>query len=115
MNERIKELRKALKMTQAAFAGALGVSRDTVANIECARIEIKDIFIVSICREFGASEEWLRNGTGDMFRQTDEDFGAICAEIGANDENAKNALLKYAELTPEDKKLFWDFVEKFLK
>lgn len=73
MCERIKILRKTLKLTQQAFAESLGVSRDTIANVEGGRIEIKDIFILSICREFNVNENWLRTGEGEMFIELSRD------------------------------------------
>lgn len=73
MCERIKILRKTLKLTQQAFAESLGVSRDTIANVEGGRIEIKDIFILSICREFDVNENWLRTGEGEMFIELSRD------------------------------------------
>lgn len=115
MKDRIKQVRKYQKLTQTAFGDILGVKGNTITGYETGTRNPTDTVIKSICREFGVNEEWLRTGEGEMLKNEDKDFGAICAEIGANDENAKNALLKYAELTPEDKKLFWDFVEKFLK
>lgn len=73
MCERIKILRKTLKLTQQAFAETLGLSRDTIANVEGGRIEIKDIFILSICREFNVNETWLRTGEGEMFIELSRD------------------------------------------
>lgn len=73
MCERIKILRKTLKLTQQAFAETLGLSRDTIANVEGGRIEIKDIFILSICREFNVNENWLRTGEGEMFIELSRD------------------------------------------
>ncbi len=71
MNERIRELRKELKLSQAEFGAKIGVSRDTVANIEGGRIDIKDIFVKSICKGFHVNETWLRTGEGEMFVQLD--------------------------------------------
>ena len=73
MCERIKILRKTLKLTQQAFAETLGLSRDTIANVEGGRIEIKDIFILSICREFNVNETWLRTDEGEMFIELSRD------------------------------------------
>ena len=39
MNERIKELRKTLRLTQQEFADALSVKRNTVATYEMGRNE----------------------------------------------------------------------------
>lgn len=69
--ERVKYLRKQeLKITQEDFAVALGISRSNVGNIEVGRINITDRVIQDICEKYNVSEEWLRNGTGEMFIQT---------------------------------------------
>ena len=68
MNERIKELRKTLGFTQQEFADRIGVKRNTVATYEMGRSMPSDSAISLICREFSISEDWLRNGNGDMFK-----------------------------------------------
>lgn len=68
MNERIKELRKTLGFTQQEFADRIGVKRNTVATYEMGRSMPSDSAISLICREFSVSEDWLRNGNGDMFK-----------------------------------------------
>ncbi|RGG00908.1 XRE family transcriptional regulator [Ruminococcus sp. AF27-12AA] len=72
MNERIKQLRKVLDLTQQKFADKLGVKRNTVGQWECGINAITDRVIFSICREFDVSEEWLRTGEGEMFEQLTE-------------------------------------------
>ena len=67
MNERLKELRKALHLTQKAFAGKIGAKQNTVATYEMGRNNPSDPVIHSICIAFGVNENWLRNGVGDMF------------------------------------------------
>ena len=66
IGERIKELRKALGMTQEKFAERIGLKRNSVALIELGR-DTSDQTIFAICREFRVNEEWLRTGAGDMF------------------------------------------------
>ena len=67
MKERIKELRKKLGLNQTEFGEKLGIKQSSVAGYERgARIPL-DTVIASICREFNVNEEWLRNGTGEMF------------------------------------------------
>lgn len=68
MNERIKELRKTLGFTQQEFADKIGVKRNTVATYEMGRSVPSDSAISLICREFNVNEDWLRNGSGEMFR-----------------------------------------------
>lgn len=68
MDERIKELRKELGMNQAEFGGKIGVAPNTISTYENGTRTLSDAIIKSICREFGASETWLRTGAGEMFR-----------------------------------------------
>ena len=67
IGERIKKLRKTLDLTQQEFASKIGVKRNTVATYEMGRTEPSASGISLICREFGVSETWLRNGEGEMF------------------------------------------------
>lgn len=119
MHERIKKLRKEyLKLSQAEFGDKLGVSRSVINNIErnvLARPDQKLSLIKLMCKEFNVNEEWLREGTGDMFESINLDFGKICLKIGTSDPKAKAAIMKYYELSLEDKELFWKFMERFMK
>ena len=71
MKDRIKQLRKSLDMTQQVFADRLGVQRNTIAMYEMGRTSPSDAIIISMCREFNVNEDWLRNGTGEMFIEMD--------------------------------------------
>ncbi len=72
MNERIKELRKRLNLTQQEFADRLSIKRGAVANYEVGRNTPSDSVIALICREFNVSERWLREGEGEMFIPQDD-------------------------------------------
>lgn len=73
MHERIRKLRRTLDLTQEKFAERIGIKRNTVATYESGRNEPVDSVVALICREFHVNEEWLRNGTGEMFAQDSED------------------------------------------
>lgn len=81
MKNRIKELRKINCLSQSEFGQKIGVSRDTVANLESGRIEFKDIFIYSICKEFNVNEEWLRTGQGEMYIPPDDETAALVENL----------------------------------
>ena len=87
MKERIKMLRKALDMTQQDFADHLGVKRNTVGQWECGINHVSNHSIVFICKEFNVNEEWLRNGSGDMFLSG-------CMPISNNKPSARLKLLR---------------------
>lgn len=69
MNERIKELRKALGLTLERFGEALGVGKTAINKIESGQNNVTDQMFKSICREFDVNEEWLRTGEGEMFKE----------------------------------------------
>lgn len=69
MNERIKELRNVLKLTQQGFADKVGTSRSNIACYETGKNTPSDAVISLICKEFCVNEDWLRNGAGEMFKE----------------------------------------------
>lgn len=115
MNERLKAIRENLKMSRAEFGEKLGISGDVVNNLERGRVEIKEDRIKLICSIFAINEKWLRTGEGEMYEDSDIDFAEICLKIGIKDEKAKQAIIDYWNLSENDKNLFWNFYERFLK
>lgn len=73
MNDRIKELRKSLNLTQQEFANRLNTSRNNIAGYEAGNREPSNAAINNICREFNVNENWLRTGEGDPFIEIDEE------------------------------------------
>ena len=67
MKERLKEIRAYFDLNMEDFAGRLGMSRSSISLLESGQRNMTSQFISAVCREYGVSEEWLRNGTGDMF------------------------------------------------
>ena len=74
MDERLKKLRKVLDLTQHEFAARIGVKQNTIATYEMGKGRVPSSqTLKSICREFNVNEEWLRDGTGDMFVELSRD------------------------------------------
>ena len=67
MNERLKQLRKALKSTQKEFAARLGTSWKRVSEWENGARGLTVSRICQICAEFNVRREWLEHGEGEMF------------------------------------------------
>ena len=67
INDRIKDLRKQLGLSQTEFGKKLGVTRAVVINIELNKVPPKEIFIEHACDIFNVNREWLLSGTGEMF------------------------------------------------
>ena len=105
MNNRLKELRKALGLTQSEFSDKIGIKRNSYANYEIGRNTPIDAVIHSICREYRVSEKWLRTGEGDMFLPFDDETRLIhWAHEVFTDESAdfqRRFALMMTELTPD--------------
>ena len=115
MKERIRKLRKHLDLTQQDFADRLSVKRGAIANYEIGRNEPTDAVISLICREFNVREEWLRDGTGEMFIEMDKEdmlmewAGRV---LGSESSTFKKKFVKMLMSLSEDE---WEFLERKAK
>lgn len=117
IGERIKEIRTENNMTLEKFGERLGMQKSAISKWERGENNIPEQMIKSICREFDINEDWLRNGTGPKKPELDMDieYGRICAELGITDQRAKKIIMNYAKFTPEDKQLFWSYIDTLLQ
>lgn len=70
--ERVRFLRKTLGLTLEQFGDSIGLKPSSLSNIESGVCSLTNLNTLTICREFNVNQEWLLNGTGDIFRSTDE-------------------------------------------
>ncbi len=110
MNERIKEIRKALSLTLEEFGKELGVTRSAIGHIENGIRNITEQMILSICREFNVNENWLRYGEGEMFETSPEtELKVFCEEYKLNHLEC-TILEKYLNLSNNERKAVFNFV-----
>lgn len=101
MDERIKQLRRELGVTQQAFADRLRISRNNIAGYEVGKSEPGDAVISLICREFNVNEIWLRTGVGEMFLQSSSfNLGDFAKSHGMT-ELEEEILKVYFEMDPK--------------
>lgn len=105
-NERVKQLRKSLDLTLEKFGDRLGVTKVAISNIENGKRAVTEQMSKAICREFNVSEDWLRNGVGDMFKQRDGSFSEILSELDDSDDDfIKSFITVYMELDEDSKEV----------
>ena len=110
VNQRIRELRRELGISQDAFAARIGMTRGAITNIELNKLEPKELLIPLICKEFGCDEIWIRTGEGTMFRERSwqEEVAKYVGEVrssqGAGAELQKMIIEFFAKI-PQD---MWD-------
>lgn len=119
MDERMKELRKALGLTQQEFSERIGVKRNTVAQYEMGRNPPNETVITLICREFGVSEEWLRTGEGEMFKpkSRNEELFEFAAKVAEGDPGSiqSQLLAVMARLTDEQWEVLAQVAHEFVE
>lgn len=107
--ERLKEIRRYYRLTQTEFAQKLYLSRNYIAVLELERKPLNNRIASMICDKLRVRLEWLLNGTGDMMQSSDP-----TPTPEEQDENLQKIIYKYSTLSPADKKLLADFIDRFL-
>ena len=110
MRTRLKQIRKAKKMSQEEFSKRLGISRSHLAGLESgAKSNITDRLINDICREFNVNREWLETGTGEMFNDPledlviDDEIREMAKIYSQLDDNMKQTVLRFMKSSLNNK------------
>lgn len=116
MNERLKVLRKVLKLSQDAFGERIGLSGGGISLLEMGKRNITEQNVKSICREFNVSYFWLTKGDGEMFMDSDDDIIETIDRImiGEN-EFHKNLFKTFARLDADELLALERIIEKFIE
>lgn len=69
INQRIKEIRTTLGLSQAKFSKAIAVSNGYIAGIELEKRTVNERLIKLICSTYDVRESWLKTGEGAMFTE----------------------------------------------
>lgn len=118
MNERFKELRKFLKLSQEEFGKRIGITKASVSRLESGENNPSDQTVMLICNGFNVNETWLRTGEGEMFRERSmedvlTDFMKDLSFEG--DESFKKRFVQaIAQMSDEGWKSFEKWLNEFL-
>lgn len=120
MNERIRNLRKTLGLTMEKFGKHLGVGKTAISNIENGNRNVTDQMFKLICREFNVNENWLRNGTGEMFIIPEDETAAIVSDLLESTDNVFYNLIldivkTYQNLKPTDQDIIKNFCHQLIE
>ena len=111
-NHRVRELRKSLNLTMEKFGEPLGVKKAAISNIENGTRNLTEQMLIAICREYNVNEDWLRNGTGEMFipLTRDEQIEEFMGDVLRDEEGdfRRRLISVLAQLTSDE----WDLLEK---
>lgn len=115
MNERVKELRKALGLSGEKFGESLGVKSPAIYKLENGTTKLTDQMIKLICLTYNVNENWLRTGEGQMFIEYKDSFLAdLKKEYNLTDFQIE-LVKSYLELTDEEQSLINKFIASCAK
>lgn len=105
MKDRIKELRRALDLTQEEFGNRIGLVKSGISRIESGTTGTTEQTLRSICREFGASYLWLTTGEGAMFEDGNDDAALhvmIDRVMASENDRVKQIFKNLGDFTEDD-------------
>lgn len=115
LKDRIKKIRTELDLTQQEFADKIGISRGNIGAYEVGKNAPSDAVISLICTKFNVNENWIREGTGEMFVKLDmEDQLMVWAGkvLGGQDSKFKKRFVTMLMSLSDGE---WEFLEKKAK
>ena len=120
MNERIKELRTFLKLSQEVFASRIKITRSSVSKLEKGENNPSEQTITLICKQFNVSEEWLKNGIGEMFKgiPEEDETAALLSDLLEDNgetplyETIKGIIRTYQQIDPKSQSILNDIIKK---
>jgi transcriptional regulator with XRE-family HTH domain len=112
MEERLKELRKVLRLNQEKFGEKIGVSGSAVCNYENGSRTLMEQTIKSICREFNVDYLWLTEGIGEMFTNVPETIlDELAFQYNLSDDE-KKLVHDFVELDKDQRQVLMNFLRK---
>ena len=104
MKNRILKIRKDSKLNQEDFGLRLNLTKNYISLIETGNRIPSNRTISDICREFNVNEDWLKNGTGDMYKEKDGSFSELLVELEDSDDDFIKSLITVYMGLDEDSK-----------
>ncbi|GHT65200.1 hypothetical protein FACS1894110_06490 [Spirochaetia bacterium] len=102
INQRVKQVREALELSQRNFSTILSLSSSYIAGVETDVRKVNGRLIKLIVSEFGVNETWLCTGEGEIFVQNpDEKFTKL---VGL-----------FKELPPKYQEVVYQMIEVLLR
>lgn len=114
MQNRIKQVRNKVGLSQAEFADKLSLSRNYISLIEIGQREPSERTLNDICRIFDVNPIWLRTGEGEPFipLSRSEELAAIFEKVEVGDDAKSRLIRAMARMPDEAFPAFLDYLKK---
>ena len=100
VNERIKEIRSVLNISQRDFSKRIFISQSSLGEIETGVRNVNDRIIQLISSQFNVNNNWIKTGKGKMFdiEKPDINLEHLIEIYNQLDKPLQNYLLEQSEL-----------------
>lgn len=118
INERFREVREHLKLSQDDFANMANRTRSEIKNIEYNKTSPKEEVIKAVCAAHGINRKYLELGEEPMLMPAPEEDTAYINDLLAESDNPfyetiRAILRAYSECSPEDQRAIKAFAQRF--
>lgn len=115
INNRIKMIRKELKLTQKEFGKQIAVAQTYLSDIEIGARPATDKIIKLICLTYNVSETWLRTGSGNMFKKNNDSLlQQVLFEYKLDDFQTK-MIEKFVQLDDQRRKIISNYIKSLIE
>lgn len=110
--ERVREIRKSLKLTLEKFGDKLGVKKSAISDIESGRNSLTDQMARSICREYNVNYDYLMYEEGEMFSDLPQTvLDELCKQYDC-DIDDRGIIEEYLKLDAASRKVLKDYMRR---
>ena len=113
--ERVKEIRRSLKLTLEKFGERLGVGKTAISKIEKGENNLSSQMMKAICNEYRVNYEYLESGTGEMFSDVPQTVvDELCEQYDLDDFD-RIMLQEYLKLDESSRNVLKAYIRSIMK
>lgn len=110
--ERVKEIRRSLKLTLEKFGERLGVGKTAISKIEKGENNLSSQMMKAICNEYRVNYEYLESGVGEMFSDVPQTVvDELCEQYDLDDFD-RIMLQEYLKLDESSRNVLKAYIRK---
>ena len=113
--ERVKEIRRSLKLTLEKFGERLGVGKTAISKIEKGENNLSSQMMKAICNEYRVNYEYLESGVGEMFSDVPQTVvDELCEQYDLDDFD-RIMLQEYLKLDESSRNVLKAYIRSIMK
>lgn len=111
INDRLKEVRLVLDLSQERFGQPLGLTKTSVSASENGLRVVSDRTVLLLRASYRVSPDWMYTGEGKMFEDHGDDFDEVARQLNLNDFQRRLVQIIY-EMPIEHQRIIRDYAVK---